>query len=197
MIEWNERPNIQKSFDHGVAYFTKNLAAIESFETVGDGASKKQGYESTNASTEFQAACVAKIRQNRVAADKENKVMTTAFNGAIAEQQAEIKSLREILASIKNKMPNREPRTAPRQSQQEEVTPPRRERQHYESDSEAKPELPPDQTQEAYKQKQKKRAADQRKKSGRSRGRQHQSPARGRRQTVAPHSKKEENTTLE
>ena len=61
MIEWNERPNINRSFDHVVAYFTKQLAAIKSFEAAGGGASKKLGYESTNASTEFQAVCVAKI----------------------------------------------------------------------------------------------------------------------------------------
>ena len=141
------------------------MAAIESFEVAGGGASKKQGYESTNASTEFQAACVAKIQQNRTATNKENKVMATAFTGAIAEQQAEIKSLREILASIKNKMTNREPRTPPRQRQQEEVTPLRRERRHYESDSQMEPELPPNRTQEAYEQKRKQRkATNQRKK---------------------------------
>ena len=132
MIEWNERPNINKSFDHAVAYFTKQLAAIKSFEAAGDGASKKQGYKSTNASTEFQAACVAEIQQNRAATNEENKVMATAFTGAIAEQQAKIKSLRKILASIENKMTTREPRTPPRQRRQEEVTPPQRERRHYE-----------------------------------------------------------------
>ena len=145
MIEWNERPNINKSFDHTVAYFTKQLAAIESFEAVGGGASKKQGYESTNASAEFQAACVAEIQQNRAATDKENKVMATAFTGAIAEQQVEIKSLREILVSIENKMTTREPRTSPRQRRREEGTPPRRERRHYESDSEMEQELPSNQ----------------------------------------------------
>ena len=166
MNEWNERPNINKSFDHAVAYFTKQLAAIESFEAAGGGASKKQGYESTNAATEFQAACVAEIQQNRAATDEENKVMATAFTGAIAEQQAEIKSLREILASIENKMTTRTPRTPPRQRRREEVTPPRRERRHYESDSETEPESPPDRTQEAYdqKRKQSKKATDQRKK---------------------------------
>merc|ERR1712153_231296 len=97
MIKWNARPTIQKSSDHAVTYFTKQLAAIESFEAAGGGASKKQGYKSTNASTEFQATCVAEIQQNRAATDEENKVMATAFTGAIAEQQAEIKSLREIL----------------------------------------------------------------------------------------------------
>ena len=103
MIKWNERPGISKSFNHVVAYFAKQLAAIESFEATGGGASKKQGYESTNASTEFQAACVAEIQQNRAATDEENKVMATAFTGAITEQQAKIKSLREILASIEKK----------------------------------------------------------------------------------------------
>jgi hypothetical protein len=43
MIEWNERPSIQKEYAHAVAYFTKNLAAIESFEAAGGSASKKQG----------------------------------------------------------------------------------------------------------------------------------------------------------
>ena len=61
MIKWNERPNIQKSFDYAFAYLTKNLAAIKSFEAAGGGASKKQGCESTNASTKFQAACVVEI----------------------------------------------------------------------------------------------------------------------------------------
>ena len=121
-------------------------------------------YESTDASTKFQAACVAEIQQNRATSDEENKIMATAFTGAITEQQEQIKSLREILASIENKMTNREPRTPPRQCRQEEVTPPQRERRHYKSDSETEPESPPDRTQEAYKQKRKKKAADQKKK---------------------------------
>jgi hypothetical protein len=151
MIEWNTQPSIQNDYAHAVAYFAKHLAAIESFEAAGGGASKKKGYKSTNAATKFQAACVAKIQQNRAATDKENKVMVTVFTGAIAEQQAEIKSLREILASIKNKMTDREPRTPPRQRRQEEVTPLQRSRQHCELDSETEPESPPDRTQEVYK----------------------------------------------
>ena len=141
---------VSKRAHYAVAYFTKNLAAIKSFEAAGDGASKIQGYKSTNASTEFQAACVVEIQQNRAATDEENKVMVTAFTGAISEQQAEIKSLCEILASIENKMTIREPRTPPQQRRQEEVTPPQREQRHYESDSETEPESPPDRTQEAY-----------------------------------------------
>ena len=62
MIEWNERPTILKDFANAVAYFTKNLVAIKSFEAARRGVSKKQGYESTNTSTEFQAACVAEIQ---------------------------------------------------------------------------------------------------------------------------------------
>ena len=40
-IEWNERLSIQKSFAHAVAYFTKNLAAIESFEAAGAAAHRR------------------------------------------------------------------------------------------------------------------------------------------------------------
>ena len=41
MVEWNERPTIQKDFANVVAYFTKNLAAIDSFEEANGDASKK------------------------------------------------------------------------------------------------------------------------------------------------------------
>ena len=108
---------------------------LESFEAAGGGALQKQEYESTNASTEFQVTCVAKIQKNRAATDGENKVIATTFTGAIMEQQAGIKSLREILTGIENKMTNREPKTPPQQRRQEEVMPPRRERRHCESDS--------------------------------------------------------------
>ena len=87
MIEWNEQPNIQKSFDNAVAYFTKNLAAIKSFEADGGGALKKQGYERTTASTESQAACAAEIQQYRATSDEENMIMAMAFIGAIVDQQ--------------------------------------------------------------------------------------------------------------
>ena len=83
MIVWNKRPSIQKIFAHAVAYFTKNIAAIESFEAAGGGALKKQGYASTNVSTKFQAACVAKIQQNRATSNEENTVMEKTFIGAI------------------------------------------------------------------------------------------------------------------
>ena len=54
---------------------------------------------------------VAKIKENRATTDKGNKIMVMAFTGAIAEQQVEIKSLREIPASIKTNMTTQEPRT--------------------------------------------------------------------------------------
>ena len=124
--------------------------------------SKKQGYKSTNATTKFQAACVAEIRENRATTNKENKITATAFTGAIAKKQAAIKSLREILASIKNKMETWEPRTPPRQRRRKEVeTPPRQPRRHYKLESDMKPESPPNRTQEAYKQKQKKKRVNQ------------------------------------
>ena len=34
MIEWNERPTIQKDFTNAVAYFNKHLVAIETFEAA-------------------------------------------------------------------------------------------------------------------------------------------------------------------
>ena len=62
MIEWNKQPNIQKNYANAIGYFTKQLVAITLSEAAGGGASKKQGYESMNAATKFQAACVAKIQ---------------------------------------------------------------------------------------------------------------------------------------
>jgi hypothetical protein len=100
MIVWNEQLSVQKDYTHVVAYFTKNRVAIESFEAAGGGASKKQGYKSTDVAAEFQAVCIAEIRENRATTNKKNKVMTMAFTGAIMEQQATIKSLCKILASI-------------------------------------------------------------------------------------------------
>ena len=58
------------------------------------------------------------------------------------------------------------------------MTPPQRERRHYESDSETEPESPPDRTQEACKYKQKKKAADQKKKREMSRKAASKSSAR-------------------
>ena len=85
------------------------------FEVADDGASKKQGYKSRHGVTKFQAMYVTEIKENRAATNKENKIMATVFNGVIAEQQADIKSLRGIMASIKNKMASREQRTPPQQ----------------------------------------------------------------------------------
>ena len=47
MIEWNEQPTIHKAYTNTGTYFTKQLAAIESFEGAGGRVSKKQGYIQT------------------------------------------------------------------------------------------------------------------------------------------------------
>ena len=83
MIEWNKQPGIQKDYDSTVGYFTKQLAAIKLFKVACGGASKKQGYESTNTATKFQAVCVAEIRENRATTDKENIIKVTTFTGEI------------------------------------------------------------------------------------------------------------------
>ena len=85
MIERKEQPSIKKDCANAVGYFTKLLEEIEALEAADVGTSKKQGYESTNAATEFQAVCVAEIRENRVTTNKENKVIVMVFTGAIAE----------------------------------------------------------------------------------------------------------------
>ena len=121
MIEWNEQPTIRKDYANTVTYFIKHLAAIEDFETVDGGASNRQGYGSTNTVTKFQTACVAEIKGNTATANKETKVVAMTFTGAIDEQQAEIKSLRESMASTENNMTTREPRTSPHQRHREEV----------------------------------------------------------------------------
>ena len=40
----------------------KEYCAIKLFEAAGGGTSKKQGYKSINASTEFQVACVTEVQ---------------------------------------------------------------------------------------------------------------------------------------
>ena len=89
--------------------------------------------------------CVTKIQANKTMANEETKVMTTAFTGAISEQQAEIKSVRGILVDIKNKISTREPMLPEWQRRQgEEKTPPRRSRRHhYKSNLEMEGESPP------------------------------------------------------
>ena len=62
-IKWNGRPRTQKYFSNTVAQFTKHLLAIETFEAASGGASKRQGYKSTNTATKYQTVCVAKIKK--------------------------------------------------------------------------------------------------------------------------------------
>jgi hypothetical protein len=133
MIEWNERPREEREYAHAVAYFTKHLAAIETYEAAGGGASKKQGFESTNAVAEIQAACENKITENKAETSREMTAMATEFVGVINEQKEQIKSLREVLASIENKLSTRVPATPPRRSR----------RVLYESDSDTEEETPP------------------------------------------------------
>jgi hypothetical protein len=116
MIEWNERPREEREYEHAVAYFTKHLAAIETYEAAGGGASKKQGFESTNAVAEIQTACVNQITQNKAENSREMTAMATEFAGVINEQKEQIKSLREVLASIENKLSTKAPATPPRRS---------------------------------------------------------------------------------
>ena len=133
MIEWNKRPREEKEYEDAVEYFTKQLAAIESYEAAGGGASKRQGFESTNAVAEIQTACVNQITENKAENTREMTQMATEFAGVINEQKEQIKSLREVLASIENKLSARAP-----------VTPPRRSRRvAYESDSDTEEETPP------------------------------------------------------
>jgi hypothetical protein len=116
MIEWNERPREEREYDDAVTYFTKHLAAIESYEAAGGGASKRQGFESTNAVAEIQTACVNQITENKAENTREMTQMATEFAGVINEQKEQIKSLREVLASIENKLSARAPATPPRRS---------------------------------------------------------------------------------
>ena len=92
-----------------VAYFTKHLAVTESFEATEGSASKKQGYKSTTVLTELQVACVVEIKENKATPNNEPRVMVTAVMGITIEQQLNIKSLREVFTSTKNKTPTKEP----------------------------------------------------------------------------------------
>ena len=64
MIEWNNKPVMQKTYAHTVAYFTKELRAIKNFEASGGSASKKQGFELANVVAEIQTACANQLKEN-------------------------------------------------------------------------------------------------------------------------------------
>ena len=108
MIKWNDLPSEQKTYAHVVAYFTKELRSIENFEASEGGASKKQGFKSANVVAEIQTACINQLKENQQ--ERKNKrhklrhEMAAKFTGAITEQREEIKSLRGVLTSIKNKL---------------------------------------------------------------------------------------------
>ena len=106
MIKWNKKTPAQKMYTHTVTFFTKQLRVIKNFKAVEGGASKKQGFASANTVAEIQTACVKQLKENQHEATKEKQELrynlSTKFAGAIIEQQEENKSLRSILASIKN-----------------------------------------------------------------------------------------------
>ena len=69
--------------------------------------------------------------------------------------------MREVLVSIENKMTARGVRTPPLKSRQDKSTPPRWTQRHYKLDSDTEVKSPLNRRHEAYKEKKKKRAAEQ------------------------------------
>ena len=63
--------------------------AIENFEAANQGASKQQGFESSNVVVEIQMVCMNQLKENQDEANKERHNMRheleTKFAGAIAE----------------------------------------------------------------------------------------------------------------